>query len=171
MFTGSFIGLAYWPRRGSVDYSDGSSAPQSIPSSATSSNVHISLSAGDMYQGASEDFQQRMLLDPQRRGDSMSSSSAPESHDQQSEHSRGSEDGVPFFSNAAMNMRPHSPNATPMPPKALSQQQLRDRGMSLFALPTPGLGRDSDILWKTFMRTPMSGPNSEAPFAFSSSAL
>ncbi|KAG2121117.1 hypothetical protein DEU56DRAFT_746893 [Suillus clintonianus] len=188
MFTGSFIGSAYRPRRGSVDYSDGSSASQSIPSSATSSNVHLPLSAGDMYQGASEDFQQRMLLDPQRRRDSMSSPSAPESHDQQPEHSRGGEggfssafglmsiddpnvlaglstDGVPFFSNAAMNMRPHSPNATPMPPKALSQQQLRDRGMSLSALPTPGLGRDSDILWKTFMRTPMSGPNSEAPGA------
>lgn len=63
-------------------------------------------------------------------------------------------------------MRPHSPNATPMPPKALSQQQLRDRGMSLSALPTPGLGRDADNLWKQYMRTPMSGPHpasSEAP--------
>ncbi|KAG1736314.1 hypothetical protein EDB19DRAFT_1721448 [Suillus lakei] len=163
MFTGSFIGLAYRPRRGSVDYSDGSSASQSIPSSATSSNVHLPLPAGDMYQGASEDFQQRMLLDPQHRRDSMSSPSVPESHDQQSnQHSRVGEggfssafglmsiddpnvlaglstDGVPFFSSAAMNMRPHSPNATPMPPKALSQQQLRDRGMSLSALPTPGL--------------------------------
>ncbi|KAG1774534.1 hypothetical protein EV702DRAFT_974710 [Suillus placidus] len=183
MFTGSFIGLAYRPRRNSVDYSDGSSASQSIPSSATSSNAHLPLSAGDMYQGVSEDFQQRMLLDPQRRRDSMTSPSAPESHDQQSDqHSRVGEggfssafglmsiddpnvlaglstDGVPFFSNAAMNMRPHSPNATPMPPKALSQQQLRDRGMSLSALPTPGLGRDSDFLWRTYMRTPMSGPH------------
>ncbi|KAG2341189.1 hypothetical protein BDR05DRAFT_965525 [Suillus weaverae] len=170
---------AYRPRRNSVDYSDGSSASQSIPSSATSSNAHLPLSAGDMYQGVSEEFQQRMLLDPQRRRDSMTS--APESHDQQSDqHSRVGEggfssafglmsiddpnvlaglstDGVPFFSNAAMNMRPHSPNATPMPPKALSQQQLRDRGMSLSALPTPGLGRDNDILWRTFIRTPMSG--------------
>ncbi|KAG2048381.1 hypothetical protein BDR06DRAFT_962754 [Suillus hirtellus] len=180
---------AYRPRRDSVDYSDGSSASQSMPSSATSSNVHLPLSAGDMYQGVSEDFQQRMLLDPQRRRDSMSSTSAPESHDQQSdEHSRVGEggfssafglmsiddpnvlaglstDGVPFFSNAAMNMRPHSPNVTPMPPKALSQQQLRDRGMSLSALPTPGLGRD-DFMWKAFIRTPMSGPQlagSEAP--------
>jgi hypothetical protein len=192
MFTGSFIGLAYRPRRSSVDYSDGSSASQSIPSSATSSNAHLPLSAGDMYQGASEDFQQRMLLDPQRRRDSMTSPSAPESHDQQSDQqSRVGEGGfssafglmsiddpnvlaglstdcVPFFSNAAMNMRPHSPNATPMPPKALSQQQLRDRGMSLSALPTPGLGRDGDILWRTYMRTPMSGPHpagSEAPGA------
>ncbi|KAG1894141.1 uncharacterized protein F5891DRAFT_1063493 [Suillus fuscotomentosus] len=157
---------AYRPRRDSVDYSDGSSASQSMPSSATSSNVHLPLSAGDMYQGVSEDFQQRMLLDPQRRRDSMSSTSAPESHDQQSdEHSRVGEDGVPFFSNAAMNMRPHSPNVTPMPPKALSQQQLRDRGMSLSALPTPGLGRD-DFMWKAFIRTPMSGPQlagSEVP--------
>lgn len=183
---------AYRPRRSSVDYSDGSSASQSIPSSATSSNVHLPLSSGDMYQDASEDFQQRMLLDPQRRRDSMSSASAPESHDQQSDqHSRVGEggfssafglmsiddpnvlaglstDGVPFFSNAAMNMRPHSPNATPMPPKALSQQQLRDRGMSLSALPTPGLGRDSDTLWRAFIRTPMSGPHpagSEVPGA------
>lgn len=65
-------------------------------------------------------------------------------------------------------MRPHSPNATPMPPKALSQQQLRDRGMSLSALPTPGLGRDGDILWRTYMRTPVSGSHpagSEAPGA------
>jgi hypothetical protein len=192
VFTGPFIGLAYRPRRSSVDYSDGSSASQSIPSSATSSNVHLPLSSGDMYQDASEDFQQRMLLDPQRRRDSMSSASAPESHDQQSDqHSRVGEggfssafglmsiddpnvlaglstDGVPFFSNAAMNMRPHSPNATPMPPKALSQQQLRDRGMSLSALPTPGLGRDSDTLWRAFIRTPMSGPHpagSEVPGA------
>ncbi|KAG1735335.1 uncharacterized protein EDB91DRAFT_1144920 [Suillus paluster] len=190
MFTGSFIGSAYRPRRGSIDYSDGSSASQSIPSSATSSNAHLPLSAGDMYQGASEDFQQRMLLDPQRRRDSMSSSSAPEFHGQQTDqHSRVGEggfssafglmsiddpnvlaglstDGVPFFSNAAMNMQPHSPNATPMPPKAQSQQQNRDRGMSLSALATPGLGRDSDLLWRTFMRTPMSGPHpggSEAP--------
>ncbi|KAG2064988.1 hypothetical protein BDR04DRAFT_1234803, partial [Suillus decipiens] len=192
MFTGPFIGLAYRPRRDSVGYSDGSSASQSVPSSATSSNVHLPLSAGDMYQDTSEDFQQRMLLEPQRRRDSMSSTSVPESHDQQSDqHSRVGEggfssafglmsiddpnvlaglstDGVPFFSNAAMNMRPHSPNATPMPPKALSQQQLRDRGMSLSALPTPGLGRDSDTLWRAFMRTPMSGPHpasSEAPGA------
>ncbi|KAG2750944.1 hypothetical protein P692DRAFT_20727542 [Suillus brevipes Sb2] len=191
MFTGSFIGLAYRPRRSSVDYSDGSSASHSIPSSATSSNAHLPLSAGDMYQGASEDFQQRMLLEPQRRRDSMTSPSAPESHDQQQsdQQSRVGEGGfssafglmsiddpnvlaglstdcVPFFSNAAMNMRPHSPNATPMPPKALSQQQLRDRGMSLSALPTPGLGRDADNLWKQYMRTPMSGPHpasSEAP--------
>lgn len=182
---------AYRPRRSSVDYSDGSSASHSIPSSATSSNAHLPLSAGDMYQGASEDFQQRMLLEPQRRRDSMTSPSAPESHDQQQsdQQSRVGEGGfssafglmsiddpnvlaglstdcVPFFSNAAMNMRPHSPNATPMPPKALSQQQLRDRGMSLSALPTPGLGRDADNLWKQYMRTPMSGPHpasSEAP--------
>ncbi|KAG1820835.1 uncharacterized protein BJ212DRAFT_1335782 [Suillus subaureus] len=183
---------AYRPRRSSVDYSDGSSASQSIPSSATSSNAHLPLSTGDMFQDASEDFHQRMLLDPQRRRDSMTSTSAPESHDQQSDqHSRVGEggfssafglmsiddpnvlaglstDGVPFFSNAAMNMRPHSPNATPMPPKALSQQQLRDRGMSLSALPTPGLGRESDILWRAFIRTPMSGPHpagSEVPGA------
>ncbi|KAG0705796.1 hypothetical protein DFH29DRAFT_904859 [Suillus ampliporus] len=190
MFTGSFIGSAYRPRRGSIDYSDGSSASQSIPSSATSSNAHLPLSAGDIYQGVSEDFQQRMLLDPQRRRDSISSPSATEFHGQQSDqHSRVGEggfssafglmsiddpnvlaglstDGVPFFSNAAMNMRPHSPNATPMP-KALSQQQHRDRGMSLSALPTPGIGRDAgDLLWRTFMRTPMSGPHpagSEAP--------
>lgn len=182
---------AYRPRRSSVDYSDGSSASHSIPSSATSSNAHLPLSAGDMYQGASEDFQQRMLLEPQRRRDSMTSPSVPESHDQQQsdQQSRVAEGGfssafglmsiddpnvlaglstdcVPFFSNAAMNMRPHSPNATPMPPKALSQQQLRDRGMSLSALPTPGLGRDADNLWKQYMRTPMSGPHpasSEAP--------
>ncbi|KAG2147734.1 uncharacterized protein EDB93DRAFT_1085348 [Suillus bovinus] len=187
MFTGPFIGLAYRPRRDSVDYSDGSSTSQSIPSSATSSNVHLPLSAGDMYQGASEDFQQRMLLDPQRRRDSVSSTSAPESHDQQPDEHSGvgeggfssafglmsiddpnvlaglSTDGVPFFSNAAMNMRPHSPNVTPMPPKALSQQQLRDRGMSLSALPTPGLGRDNDFMWRAFIRTPMSGPQPVGP--------
>ncbi|OAX41920.1 hypothetical protein K503DRAFT_854338 [Rhizopogon vinicolor AM-OR11-026] len=188
MFTGSFIGSAYRPRRGSVDYSDGSSTSHSIPSSATSSNVHLPLSGNDMYQGASEDFQHRMLLEPHNRRDSLSSSSVHEFQGQQSDqHSRLGEggfssafglmsiddpnvlaglstDGVPFFSNVAMNMRPHSPNATPMPPKALSQQQQqqqnRDRGMSLSALPTPGLGRDgSDMLWKAFMRTPMSGPH------------
>jgi hypothetical protein len=194
MFTGNFVGLAYRPRRSSVDYSDGSSASHSIPSSATSSNAHLPLSAGDMYQGASEDFQQRMLLEPQRRRDSMTSPSsaaaasapAPESQSDQQSQSRVGEGGfssafglmsiddpnvlaglstdcVPFFSNAAMNMRPHSPNATPMPPKALSQQQLRDRGMSLSALPTPGLGRDVDNLWRQYMRTPMSGPHNEVP--------
>lgn len=186
MFTGSLIGSAYRPRRGSVDFSDGSSTSHSMPSSATSSNAHLPL--GDMYQGASEDFQHRMLLDPHSRRDSMSSSSAHEFQGQQSDqHSRLGEggfssafglmsiddpnvlaglstDGVPFFSSVAMNMRPHSPNATPMPPKALSQQQQqqqnRDRGMSLSALPTPGLSRDGgDILWRAFMRTPMSGPH------------
>ncbi|KAG1764310.1 hypothetical protein EDD22DRAFT_455933 [Suillus occidentalis] len=119
----------YRPRRSSVDYSDGSSASHSIPSSATSSNAHLPLSAGDMYQGASEDFQQRMLLEPQRRRDSMTSppgsaasAPAPESQpDQQSRVGEGgfssafglmsiddpnvlaglSTDCVPFFSNAA----------------------------------------------------------------------
>ncbi|KAG2030220.1 hypothetical protein BDR03DRAFT_1017349 [Suillus americanus] len=84
MFTGPFIGLAYRPRRSSVDYSDGSSASQSIHSSATFSNAHLPLSTGDMYRDASEEFQQRMLLDPQCRRDSMSSGSgsgsAPNSH-------------------------------------------------------------------------------------------
>jgi hypothetical protein len=187
MFTGSLIGSAYRPRRGSFDCSDGSSTSHSIPSSATSSNAHLPLSGGDMYQGASDDFQHRMLLEPHNRRDSMSSSSVHEFQGQQSDqHSRVGEggfssafglmsiddpnvlaglstDGVPFFSSVAMNMRPHSPNATPMPPKTLSQQQQqqnRDRGMSLSALPTPGISRDGgDVLWRAFMRTPMSGPH------------
>lgn len=187
MFTGSLVGSAYRPRRGSVDYSDDSSTSHSMPSSATSSNAHLPLPGGDMYQGASDDFQHRMLLEPHNRRDSMSSSSVHEFQGQQpDQHSRLGEggfssafglmsiddpnvlaglstDGVPFFSSIAMNMRPHSPNATPMPPKALSQhqqQQNRDRGMSLSALPTPGLSRDGgDVLWRAFMRTPMSGPH------------
>ena len=187
MFTGSLVGSAYRPRRGSVDYSDGSSTSHSVPSSATSSNAHLPLPADDMYHGGSDDFQHRMLLEPHNRRDSISSSSVHEFQGQQSnQHSQLGEggfssafglmsiddpnvlaglstDGVPFFSNVAINMRPHSPNATPMPPKALSQQQQqqnRDRGMSLSALPTPGLSRDGgDILWKAFMRTPMSGPH------------
>jgi len=140
-----------------------------------------------MYHGGSDDFQHRMLLEPHNRRDSISSSPMHEFQGQQSnQHSQLGEggfssafglvsiddpnvlaglstDGVPFFSNVAINMNPHSPNATLMLPKVLSQQQQqqnRDRGMSLSALPTPGLSRDGGgILWKTFMRTPMNRPH------------
>ncbi|EIW83618.1 hypothetical protein CONPUDRAFT_88151 [Coniophora puteana RWD-64-598 SS2] len=83
-----------------------------------------------------------------------------------------STDGAPFFSNAAMINRPHSPNATPMPPKPPSQQgqgvaRLGERGglsNSQIPLPTPGANRDAETrelrdFWKAYMRTPLSGPH------------
>ncbi|KAG8212882.1 hypothetical protein J3R82DRAFT_11215 [Butyriboletus roseoflavus] len=77
-----------------------------------------------------------------------------------------SSDGVPFFSNIGMGVLPHSPNLTPMPARVqhTHPHQGRDRGMSLSALPTPRLSKDvadtrelKDV-WKTYMRSPLSGP-------------
>ncbi|KAH7929236.1 hypothetical protein BV22DRAFT_1003039 [Leucogyrophana mollusca] len=182
---GNMIGSAYRQRRGSVDFSDGSSAAsQSVPSSAASSNVHLPL-AGDMYQSSSEDYQHQ--LDVNRRRGSVPTSQAQHFHQQPEQHRLGeggfssafglmsiddpnvlaglSTDGVPFFTNAAMNLPPHSPNATPMPSKQPhpNQQNHRDRGLSLSALPTPGANRDAETrelrdFWKAYMRTPLSGP-------------
>ncbi|KAH7910518.1 hypothetical protein BJ138DRAFT_1008683 [Hygrophoropsis aurantiaca] len=189
---GNMVGSAYRPRSGSVNLSDSSSVTsQSVPSSAASSNVHLPLT-GDIYQSGSEDYQHQ--FDGHRRRGSMPASQA-EHFQQQPEQRLGeggfssafglmsiddpnvlaglSTDGVPFFSSAAMNLPPHSPNATPMPPKQQHVNQHnnnhRDRGLSLSAvpLPTPGANRDAETrelrdFWRAYMRTPLSGsgPNS-----------
>ncbi|KAG9308572.1 hypothetical protein JVU11DRAFT_11676 [Chiua virens] len=53
-----FIGSAYRPRRVSLDFSDSSSATsQSVPPSATSSNVHLPLTGNEMYDARPEETQ------------------------------------------------------------------------------------------------------------------
>ncbi|KAF8840937.1 hypothetical protein BDN67DRAFT_967868 [Paxillus ammoniavirescens] len=201
------IGSPYRPRRGSLDFSDSSSATsQSVPSSAASSNVHLPLPGGnEMYDNHSDDMR-RHGNNPQmshQRRDSVPTSqpptytsSAPGHPHQSQQHSQHSQqhqtqgtgeggfssafglmsiddpnvlaglssDGVPFFSNVAMDLAPHSPNATPMPTRVQQQlQQGRDRGVSLSALPTPGGNKEADTrelkdFWKAYMRTPSSGP-------------
>ena len=81
-----------------------------------------------------------------------------------------STDGVPFFSNLNMGVLPQSPNLTPMPTRVqhTHSHQSRDRGMSLSALPTPRLSKDAadtrelKDAWKTYMRSPLSGPGTAA---------
>ncbi|KAF9223233.1 hypothetical protein BS17DRAFT_128950 [Gyrodon lividus] len=204
------IGSVYRPRRGSLDFSDSSSATsQSVPSSAASSSVHLPLPGGnEMYDSHPEDMH-RHGHDPQMvphqcpdpiptsQPPSYPSSTSEQSHQSQ-QHSQQlqtqpigeggfssafglmsiddpnvlaglSSDGVPFFSNVAMDLAPHSPNATPMPTRVQQQQQHlgRDRGMSLSALPTPGSNKEADTrelkdFWKAYMRTPLSGPGPAA---------
>ncbi|KAF9230717.1 hypothetical protein BU15DRAFT_83278 [Melanogaster broomeanus] len=203
LYDTAVVGSGYRPRRGSLDFSDSSSATSShsVPSSATSSSVHLPLPGNEMYDSRSDDMH-RQGHDPHmiQRRDSMSTSQPPsyQSHQQsqqpqpQQTHGTGeggfssafglmsiddpnvlaglSSDGVPFFSNVAMGIAPHSPNATPMPTRLQQQQQQqqsRDRGMSTSALPTPGLTKDADArelkdAWRTYIRTPSSGPGSAA---------
>ncbi|KAH0833439.1 hypothetical protein J3R83DRAFT_12553 [Lanmaoa asiatica] len=199
------IGSAYRPRRASLDFSDSSSATsQSVPSSATSSNVHLPLTGSEMYDGRSEEMQRQThnahILQHQRRSSiptsqppSFSGSSEPsQPPPQQQPHHVGeggfssafglmsiddpnvlaglSSDGVPFFSHLGMGVLPHSPNATPMPTRVQHPHlhQGRDRGVSLSALPTPRLTKDAadtrelKDVWKTYMRSPLSGPVSAA---------
>ncbi|KAG6372229.1 hypothetical protein JVT61DRAFT_8029 [Boletus reticuloceps] len=82
-----------------------------------------------------------------------------------------SSDGVPFFSNLGMGVLPHSPNATPMPTAVQHphpHHQGRDRGMSPGTLPTPGLAKDTaetrelKDMWKTYLRSPLSGSGTVA---------
>lgn len=189
------IGSAYRPRRMSLDFSDSSSATsQSVPSSATSSSVHLPLPENEMYD-SSEEIQRRThdehILQHQRRSSmptSLPTTFPPPSDPSQVPSTQqpprtgeGSfsafdlmstnmlaglaSDGVPFFSNLGMGLLPHSPNATPMPTRVqhAHAHQNRDRGMSLGALPTPGLTKDTGDarelkdMWKTYLRSPLSG--------------
>ena len=170
-YGGGFVGSAYRPRRESLDLSDSSSATsQSVPSSASSSSVHLPLSVNEMCDARSEEMQthEPHILQPSRSN----SMPAPHAsfHDdlapQQPHRTEGgffsafghmsiddpnvlaglSSDGVLFFSNLSMGVLPHSPNATPMPTRMQHPHlhQGRDRVMSLGALPTtPGLTKDA----------------------------
>ncbi|KAI9566941.1 hypothetical protein HD554DRAFT_2114045 [Boletus coccyginus] len=190
-----FIGSGYRPRRVSLDLSDSSSATsQSVPSSASSSSVHLPLSGNEMCDGSSEEMQahdahilqhQCTSSMPTSQAPSFSGPSEPQP---QQPHRVGeggfssafglmsiddpnvlaglSSDGVSFFSNLSMGVLPHSPNATPMPTRMQHShlQHARDRGVSLGALPTPGLTKDSadttrelKDMWKTYIRSPLSG--------------
>ncbi|KAI6035729.1 hypothetical protein EDC04DRAFT_2704655 [Pisolithus marmoratus] len=164
----SGLGSGYRARRASFDFSDSSStASHSVPSSATSSSVHLPLPGpGELFNNSSDDVQgQRgdLLADSQRREGVPSSQSSNYPTSEQQRHT--SEDGASFFSNVGVGgVVPHSPNATPMParqasqPQQSGQQAFRDRGMSLSALQTPGEMRD---FWKAYVRTPPSGPGGD----------
>ena len=190
------IGSAYRPRRMSLEFSDSSSATsQSVPSSATSSSVHLPLPANEIFD-SSEEMQRQThdahILQHQRRC-SMPTSQPPSFSDPsqppptQQPHRVGegsfssafglmsiddpnvlaglASDGVPFFSNLGMGVLPHSPNATPMPTRVQHPHphQGRERPLSLGALPTPGLTKDTadtrelKDMWKTYLRSPLSG--------------
>ncbi|KAF9231345.1 hypothetical protein BU15DRAFT_24558, partial [Melanogaster broomeanus] len=156
LYDTAVVGSGYRPRRGSLDFSDSSSATSShsVPSSATSSSSQQpqpQQTHGTGEGGFSSAFGLMSIDDPNVLAGLSS-------------------DGVPFFSNVAMGIAPHSPNATPMPTRLQQQQQQqqsRDRGMSTSALPTPGLTKDADArelkdAWRTYIRTPSSGPGSAA---------
>lgn len=200
-FYGSgFIGSGYRPRRVSLDLSDSSSATsQSVPSSASSSSVHLPLSVNEMCDGSSEEMQahdahilqhQCTSSMPTSQAPSFSGSSEPSQPPQPHRVGEGgfssafglmsiddpnvlaglSSDGVPFFSNFSIGVLPQSPNATPMPTRMQHSHlhQGRDRGASTSALPTPGLTKDSvetrelKDMWKTYMRSPLSGSGTAA---------
>ncbi|KAL4062189.1 hypothetical protein J3A83DRAFT_4039373, partial [Scleroderma citrinum] len=179
------IGTTCRSRRPSFDFSDSSSAPsQSVPSSATSSNVHLPLpGAGEMFDNSSDDIHQQHphsvpssqpssfpVSEPQRVGSEGGFSNAfgLMTIEDPNAIAHLPPDGVPFFSNITMGgIPPHSPNATPMPARQSSQSQqvahYRDRGVSLSALPTPGAElRD---VWKACIRTPLCvpGPQLQMP--------
>lgn len=190
----SLIGSAYRHRKTSLDFSDSSSATShSVPSSATSSSVHLLLPSNEIYDG-SEEMQSQThdahILQHQRR--SSMPTSLPPSTQQPPRVGEGSfssafglmsiddpnvlaglsSDGVPFFSNLGVGMLPHSPNATPMPTQVqhAHAHPVRERPMSLAALPTPGLStsttakdgaggdaRELRDMWKTYLRSPLGG--------------
>lgn len=177
-----------------------SATSQSVPSSAASSSVHLPLSGNEMYNARSEEIHRQThdahILHHQRRGSvptsqppSFSGPSEPSQHLQQHVGEGGfssafglmsiddpnvlaglSSDGVPFFSNLAMGILPHSPNLTPMPTRMqhAHPQQGRDRGMLPSALPTPRLTKDAadtrelKDVWKTYVRSPLSAPGTVA---------
>ncbi|KAH7884872.1 hypothetical protein F5I97DRAFT_1512756 [Phlebopus sp. FC_14] len=198
------IGSAYGParpRRVSIDveFSDSSSATShSVPSSASSSNVQLPLAAGAGAEMYHDGHHGEDMIGPDSMPHSSTFHPSSDSGEQQGQQQRPGEggfssafglmsiddpnvlaglsaDGAPFFSQLSMNLPPHSPNVTPMPPRvsqhhAASQQHhmQRDRGMSLSALPPPGLNREMDTrdlkeFWKTYMRTPLSGPSLDVP--------
>jgi len=163
----------YRSRRPSFDFSDSSSASQSVPSSATSSNVHLPLSGtGDSFDTASDDMHRQHSASSSSYHVSEPHRVAPEGgfsnafglmsiEDQNAALAHLPQDSLPFFSNMG-GIAPHSPNATPMParPSSHSQQAAyyRDRGMSLPVLQTPGAElRD---VWKACVRTPLGVPGS-----------
>ena len=167
------IGSAYRSRRPSFDFSDSSSASQSVPSSATSSNVHLPLpGAGEVFDHSSDDVHSQQshaipssqpsvypVSGPQRTEGGFSNAFGHLTIEDQNALAHLSPDGVPFFSNIGMGI-PQSPNATPMPARSSSQSQsaahYRDRGMSLSVLQTPGAElRDA---WRAYVRTPLGAP-------------
>lgn len=170
------IASPYRSRRASFDFSDSSSASQSVPSSATSSNVHLPLpGTGEPFDTASDDMHRQQqphsapssqppqyhVSEPHRIGPEGGFSNAfgLMSIEDQNALAHLPRDSLPFFSNLG-GIAPHSPNATPMPARQSSHAQqaayYRDRGMSLPVLQTPGAElRD---VWKACVRTPLGLP-------------
>ncbi|KAG6330782.1 hypothetical protein ID866_8307 [Astraeus odoratus] len=187
------IGSGYRARRPSCDFSDSSSASQSVPSSATSSNVHLPLPGpGEVFDSPPEDLrsqqQSQLMVDAQQR-DAMPSSqpsSYPGSEQQrlgqeggfssafglmtiedQNALSNMASDGVPFFTNVTMgSVIPHSPNATPMPARQPSQsQQAPQQHYRDRGASLSALHTPGELreFWKAYMREPLSGAGSEGP--------
>ncbi|RDB16404.1 Uricase [Hypsizygus marmoreus] len=201
-------------RRPSLDFSsDGSSASHSVPSSATSSSVHLPMESMPVHQT----FPGSALSDssfvpsmhqrdhhqhphqPHAPDDSRRTSNTAAQHQHRGSYSGEggfssafglmsiddpnvlaglSSDGVPFFSQAALNMDTGDPNATPMPmphpaSSQVHQQQLPPRPNTHQGYPTPARDTDTRELrefWKQYMRTPLSGPGPSALYSDSPSA-
>lgn len=203
-YSATLLGSAYRPRRVSLDFSDSSSGTsQSVPSSATSSSVHLPLPVNELCEGSSEEMQPHDVnILHHHRSNSLRTSVPPpfsasaepsQQPPPQQPHRVGeggfssafglmsiddpnvlaglSSDSVSFFSNLGMGVLPHSPNATPMPTTRVQHphpHQSRDRGMSLGALPAPGLTKDAaetrelKDMWKAYLRSPLSGSGTVA---------
>lgn len=181
------LGSGYRARRASLDFSDSSSAPsQSVPSSATSSSVHLPLPGpGELFDNTSEDVEcqrREMLVDSQRRDVPCSQPSSYPTSEQPRPTSEGGfssafglmsiedqnalaqlqSDGVPFFSNVGVGgVVPHSPNATPMPARQASHpQQPGHQPFRDRGMSLSALHTPGEMreFWKAYVRTPLSGP-------------
>ncbi|KII84332.1 hypothetical protein PLICRDRAFT_57740 [Plicaturopsis crispa FD-325 SS-3] len=186
---GSYAGINFTrPRRQSQDFSSGGSTASS---SASNSSVHLPLpdvplpEQQQMYHHVGFEDAPQPPLEPQlidfieqdryvqqQQGTEgrFSSAFGLMSLDDPAVLAGLATDGAPFFSNAALNMPPGDPNSTPMPAALQQQQQQRSRlpnGVPMPPLPTPGANRETELrelrdFWKTYMRTPLSGPGPSA---------
>ncbi|KIL65788.1 hypothetical protein M378DRAFT_186372 [Amanita muscaria Koide BX008] len=150
-------------RRRSSDYtSEGSSTSQSVPSSATSSSVHLPMEGMNLHHQFPSDHAQTYPLVAAPHHDRAYTTRSHEggfssefglmSLDDPNVLAGLASDGAPFFSDDAMStLGADDPNQTPMPAK-----QLRSNAVS-----TPS--KEAEIrelreFWKQYIRTPLSGP-------------